>query len=116
MSVLRLDLIEKKNAKPQNDNTATDEIVLKDTFNLLNVSVERREKYIRDRAEQAAERMLKGKTIKLGNEEREIRKQEALNERFIFERQQINEHNSGFELVYPPLGDDELEAEYESMI
>ena len=38
------------------------------------------------------------------------------NERFIFERQQINEHNSGFELVYPPLGDDELEAEYESMI
>ena len=26
------DLIEKKNAKPQNDNTATDEIVLKDTF------------------------------------------------------------------------------------
>ena len=28
----------------------------------------------------------------------------------------MNEHNSGYELVYPPLGDDELEAEYEHMI
>ena len=28
----------------------------------------------------------------------------------------INETGSGFELIYPPLGDDDLEAEYEAML
>ena len=88
--------------------------VLKDTFQLLNSSPERREHYIRVKAEAAAERMLKGKTIKLGNEEREARKQVLLEERFEFERQRINE-GSGYELIYPPLGDEEREAEFEGM-
>jgi hypothetical protein len=38
-----------------------------------------------------------------------------LEERFLYERMKINE-GSGFELIYPPLGDDDLEAEYEAML
>ena len=39
-----------------------------------------------------------------------------MEERFEFERTRINELGSGFELIYPPLGDDDLEAEYEAML
>ena len=45
--------------------------VVSDAIGLLNVSQERREKYIKTKNEQMAERMLNKKVIKMGHEERE---------------------------------------------
>jgi hypothetical protein len=88
--------------------------VLKDTFNLLNVSQERREDFLKERNFQAAERMATGKTFKMGAQEREAKREESLNERFMYERMKLNEGN-GFELIYPPL-EEEKEEEYEGML
>jgi hypothetical protein len=58
--------------------------------------------------------MATGKTFKLGPQEREAKREECLNERFMYERMKINE-GSGFELIYPPL-EEEKEDEYEGMV
>ena len=89
--------------------------VLKDCFNLLNVSQQRRETWLKNRNDQAAERMATGKTHKMSAEEREALREERLQERFIYERMKLNE-GSGYELIYPPLGDEEKEEQYEGML
>lgn len=88
--------------------------VVKDAFNLLNVSQERREAFLKTRDNQAAQRMATGKTFKLGAEEREALREEKLQERFLYERMKLNE-GSGYELIYPPK-DEEKEEEYETML
>ena len=52
--------------------------VVKDAFNLLNVSQEKREAFLKTRNDQAAARMATGKTFKMGAEEREVIREEKL--------------------------------------
>jgi hypothetical protein len=89
--------------------------VLKDAFNLLNVSQEKREAFLKVRNDQAAERMATGKTFKLDTKERETLREERLTERFLYERMKLNE-GSGYELIYPPIGQEEKEEQYEAML
>ena len=64
--------------------------VVDDAIGLLNVNQERREKFIRERNELMAERMMNKKVQKMGVEEREKLRQQKLEERFNFERMRIN--------------------------
>jgi tubulin polyglutamylase TTLL6/13 len=60
--------------------------VVKDTMSLLNINQERKETFIKEKTEQAAERMMTGKVHKLTTEERRQLKEERIDERIDFER------------------------------
>lgn len=88
--------------------------VLKDAFSLLNVNQERREKFIKERNEQLADRVFQGKSVKLFGAERDKLKEEKVEERVLYERMKLNE-GSGFELIHPVL-DEDKQLEYDMLI
>ena len=126
--ILGFDIMIDKNFRPwlievnQSPSFATDSPldyqvkkgVLKDAFNLLNVDQEKREKYLSQRDQKAAERMLTGKTVKFTGQERQTQKQEKIEERILFERMQLNA-GSGYELIHPVL-DEEKQEEYDMLL
>ena len=80
--------------------------VLTDSFNMLQVSQAKRDKIIRDRNEQNAERIMTGKTVKMSPEERAAIRAQLHGEREDLERN-IKAAGSGFELIFPYELDDE---------
>ena len=107
--ILGFDVMIDKNFRPwlievnQSPSFATDspldyevkKNVLKDAFQMLNMSQERREDYIRLKNEQNQERMMTGKTFKMSPQERERIRHDKIQERIDFERVKLN--GSGYE-------------------
>jgi tubulin polyglutamylase TTLL7 len=69
--------------------------VLRDALQMLDMSQERRENYIRIRNEQNQERMMTGKTFKMTPQEREKLRHDRIQVRMDFERIKLN--GSGYE-------------------
>ena len=86
-------------------------IVLGDAFGMLNVSYEKRESYIKAKKEEMEKRMLTGKKVKIGGEDKEKNRAERLLERYKFEETRMG----GYELIYPSK-DKDKNALYDSFI
>ncbi len=78
---------------------------------MLNVSYEKREKYIIAKREEMAKRILTGKIQKANPEDREQIRNEKIAERYKFEEGR----NGGYELIFPSK-DEKRNKDYESFI
>jgi tubulin polyglutamylase TTLL6/13 len=85
--------------------------VIGDSFNLLNMSYEKRSELIINKKMEMEKRILTGKSIKLGGEEREKLRQEKMAERDIFEKDRLG----GYTMIFP-CKNETRNKEYESFI
>ena len=91
--------------------------VLRDAFSLLNINQEKRAELILQKRMAAAQRMLTGKTDKMDPEAKKKLREERLEERFEFERQQLRCGSSnGFELIYPSTFNEEVNPKYDFLL
>ena len=71
--------------------------VLFDTFNLMNVSYEKRVAFQQQKKAEAEKRIYTGKVTKIAQDDREKLRKDLLNERQEFEKTR----QGGYELIYP---------------
>lgn len=83
--------------------------LVEDTIRILNLSVRRKQQYINHQKIQFQKRILTGKTQKLTNEEKEIKRKE------IDQQRQIAEENikGGYRMIYPLVDTEENKEQAE---